>query len=131
VGVEARGVGAAIGRDVHEELRAVGLGDDLDCGVVDDGAELDVKQGVSGREFLRFGEGVVEALHFDADQGSGVDASWFGCEREAGGADRFAVLTDDKAGGLRHGCGRSAEKNEGKKSRGGDQGARTHFFLIH
>jgi len=93
------------------ELRPIGFGDDIDGGVVNDGAELDVKKAVGGGQLLGFRERVGEALHIDANHGSGVIAGGLGCERGAGAADLFAILADSKGGGLRHGCGRSAEKN--------------------
>jgi hypothetical protein len=56
---------------------------------------------VVGRgEALGFGEGVVEALHGDADQRGGVVAVGGGGEVEAGRADGLAVLRDDEAAGL-------------------------------
>lgn len=129
VGIEPGGVGAAVGRDVQEELLSVGLGDNIDSGIVDDGAELNVEQRVGRREFFGFGEGVGEALHLHADQGRRVDAGRFWCVREARGADGLAILADVKIRGLREGRGRSAEKNEGKKSRGRDQGANERRHL--
>ena len=52
VGFEPSGAGAPVGRDIQEELRSVGLGHDVDGGVVDDGAELDMKKAVGGRKLF-------------------------------------------------------------------------------
>lgn len=105
VGIEARGGAAAVGRDVDEEMSLVARGYDVDGGVVDGGAQLDVLEVIGRGEMLGFGDVVVEALHGEANDGGGVVALRRGGEGDLGGADGLAVLGDDETAGLAVGRG--------------------------
>jgi len=120
---KAGGGAAAIGGDIEQELGGVRSGGDVDRGAIDGGAQLDVAETIVRGEKLGFGEGVVKALHREANDGGGAVAAGSGGEVEAGDADGVAVLGDDEAAGLGGGG------DEGKKSNEQEEGEIVRKFL--
>ena len=118
VRVKARCAGAAIRRDIHQELRGVRRGGHVHRRAVDDGAELNVQKAIRKGQLLGFGKLVIEPLHLDLNDGARVVARGGFVELEAGCAYGIALLADREFTRLRVGCDGQAEQKEGKEFSG-------------